>query len=500
MTTILAFLTTTTTDFTAFAELGIITSIGLALMVLATFLVLPTLIYRLESKRDSVRSELPQLTQLLSIVRGAPKLLVAAGVIAAISGAIGLDQIRFNYRYFDFLPRETESAQALRMLENDLAMGPTFANISANSVEEARELANKLRELPTVASVQTATDLLPPLDENRLGSLKQFFAAFPRDPDFSQIARVSISAENLATITGHIAAEVARIKKLLELTGQNPESSDRALQGLLRLQKRLQSMGTKAEPLLLEASRSISNIMKRAWHTARDISERGKYLPSDIPLILKQRFVSQAQDGLALYVYPKGDIWNRHFASQFAHDLEQIDPNVSGFAITLHAHSTMILLGFKHAALLAAVLICFLLLYDFRRISDTLLALLPTTVGWLWMLGIMASWGIDFNVANIVVLPLVLGIGIDSGVHMVHRYRESAKANEIAQLTDLLSGTGSAVLLSSVTTIVGFAGLMLADYGGMQSLGLVMVLGISCCLMACLLILPATLIILRRAE
>ncbi|MED5463424.1 MAG: MMPL family transporter [Myxococcota bacterium] len=501
VTTILAFLTTTTTEFTAFAELGVITSVGLLLMVLATFFVLPNLIYRLESKRDVVKPELPGISQVTSIVTKAPALLLILGIIAAVAGGIGLDQIRFNYRYFDFLPQETESAQALRMLEEDLAMGPTFANVTAESVEEARELTEKLRKLPSVASVQTATDILPPLEEGLLASLQQFIGAFPRQPDFTRIATASIPPAQLAELIGHIGAEVEKIQTLFQLTGQSQESSQQALDGLQALRKRLLSMGPQAEPLLTTARQSISGIIERAWTTARDISGRGQYVPSDIPPILQQRFVSRSQDALALYVYPRGNIWNRQFATQFSKDLSRFDPDVSGFAITLHAHSSMILAGFKRAAMLAVVFILLLLLYDFRKPSLALLALTPTTVGWLWMLGIMASWNIPFNVANIVVLPLVLGIGIDAGVHMVHRYEESRRLNEgVARLSDLLSGTGSAVVLASVTTIVGFAGLMIADYGGMKSLGLVMVLGISCCLGACLLILPAILILLRRAR
>ena len=117
------------------------------------------------------------------------------------------------------------------------------------------------------------------------------------------------------------------------------------------------------------------------------------------------------------------------------------------------------------------------------------------------MLGIMEHFGIDFNVANIVILPLVLGIGIDAGVHMVHRAAESAEnGQDRATVEELLRGTGSAVMLASITTMVGFAGLLIADYGGMKSLGLVMVLGIACCLVACLIILPAILLLGKRCR
>jgi len=267
------------------------------------------------------------------------------------------------------------------------------------------------------------------------------------------------------------------------------------------LETRVKKMGPAASPLLDTATTSITEVFQRAWTTAQKISERGEYLPSDIPPILQQRFVSREKDELALYIYPNGNIWDSSFAEKFTQDLEQIVPDVSGFAISLYAHSSMILAGFKRAALLAALMVMLLLLYDFRNPLTALLAMLPTAIGWLWMLGIMAAFGISFNVANIVALPLVLGIGIDAGAHIMHRFEESRKANEgIADLKALLEGTGAAVLFASVTTIVGFAGLMLADYGGMKSLGLIMVIGISSCLVACLVVLPAVLLLLKRAR
>jgi predicted RND superfamily exporter protein len=203
---------------------------------------------------------------------------------------------------------------------------------------------------------------------------------------------------------------------------------------------------------------------------------------------------------LALYVYPTGNVWDTAVADRFTHAIEKIDPEATGFIVTTHHHMQIIISGFERAAAIAAVLVFIMLLIDFRRLTDALLALIPLGMGWLWMLGIMSATGIAFNVANIVSLPLVLGIGIDAGVHIVHRCNESAADNNgVGRLDDLLRGTGGAVFLSSLTTIAGFAGLMISDYGAMFSLGLAMVIGVATCLVASLAILPAILVVLKRA-
>jgi multidrug efflux pump subunit AcrB len=245
----------------------------------------------------------------------------------------------------------------------------------------------------------------------------------------------------------------------------------------------------------------LAPVVERAWLTARNVAERGHYDPADLPDIFKMRFISRDEQRVALYVYPSGDIWQREVADAFTARLEEVDPQATGFAITTNRHIYLIVDGFKRAAVIAGLLVLVMLLIDLRSPVDVLLAMLPVFLGGLWMLGLMSAASIPLNVANIVVLPLILGIGIDAGVHLVHRCRESAAANKgIARLDDLLRGTGAAVMVSSMTTMAGFAGLMVADYGAMRSLGLAMVIGVATCLLASLLVLPAVLLLMGRVR
>jgi predicted RND superfamily exporter protein len=117
------------------------------------------------------------------------------------------------------------------------------------------------------------------------------------------------------------------------------------------------------------------------------------------------------------------------------------------------------------------------------------------------MLGAMGLLGLDFDVANVVALPLITGIGVDSGAHMMHRWRESAnKGGGVADLDDMIRGTGAAVVMASMTTATGFAALMLGDYGGMRTLGESMTIGVLGCLIASVLVLPALLVLLKKAR
>src|SRR5699024_9797282 len=116
----------------------------------------------------------------------------------------------------------------------------------------------------------------------------------------------------------------------------------------------------------------------------------------------------------------------------------------------------------------ATFLVVFLLmLISFRSLRWTIIAMLPLVVGLLWLFGIMMLTGMMFNFYNLVVLPAILGIGEDSGVHLAHRYRQEGERS----MWNVLSSTGQHVAIGSVTTMLGFAGLMLTNHPGLQSLG-----------------------------
>lgn len=498
--TAVAFLTTTTTDFTAYSQLGVITAIGLAVIVGATLISFPALLSRTTKAAATISPEAPGIARVPGMIRRTKAVLVGLAVVLAVAGAIALPQIRFNSRTFDFLPTTAESVIALDVLEPDPTMSPMYANLSAPGIEEARAMAEKVRALDSVAGVQTATDLLPPLDPSRLAALREGLKLFARPVDFDRLAARKTTPEEVIPKLRGVIDAFDEIHFALEQAGQPTADVDAAKEAFISLRKRLEGAGEAEKARLAAIEPMLADLLRRALTTAKDVADRGAYAPEDLPALLRERFVSKDGKALALYAIPAGAFWTGPVAEKFTADLEAIDPEVSGLAINSHLHEVMIVSGFRRAAGLAAGLILLLLIIDFRGIRNAALALVPTLLGWLWMVGLMAAVGIPFNVANIVCLPLVLGIGTAFGVHLMHRAEESAKIHGIASLDDLLRGTGSAVIISALTTMVGFAALMLGKHGAMLSLGLSMVIGIATCLAASILVLPALLLLLKRAR
>ncbi|NIP99121.1 MAG: MMPL family transporter, partial [Nitrospinaceae bacterium] len=213
----------------------------------------------------------------------------------------------------------------------------------------------------------------------------------------------------------------------------------------------------------------------------------------ELPKNLKERFISQNGKYL-LSVYPRVNIWEREAREKFMDQLQSIDPNVTGNAMHMFKSSELMKQGYIHGGIYAMIAIVLYVLITFKKIRTTLLVLLPVGVGSIWTLGVMDLLGISFNLANLVILPLIIGIGVVNGIHIVHRYREERDKD----IPVLSKSTGDAVVLSSLTTMIGFGSLMVADHQGIFSLGLVLTIGVGCCLVASVSFLPAMLKLATR--
>jgi predicted RND superfamily exporter protein len=359
----------------------------------------------------------------------------------------------------------------------------------------------ELRRLPSVVEVQSPSDLLPPLDERRLGSLRAGLAALRRFPDLERLRQRGATVSELLPAVSGLGDAVDEVAFALRQGGRPAQAADEVKEAIASLKQVLKGLPDDGRAALKEAEAGVASVIERALTSARKVARRGSYLPEDLPPLFRTRFVSHDGAAVALYAYPAGDIWQREVSKRFADDVESVDPEATGPAVSVYQHERMVVEGFLRAALLALVLVVVTLWIDFRDVKATALAMIPLVAGWMWMLGMMRVAGLSFNVANIVVLPLLLGLGIDAGAQIIHRHRDSLEQHGgKARLTDLVCGTGSAILTTYLTTIMGFAALMVGDYGAMLSLGLMMTIGLSFCLAASLLLLPAVLLALGLVE
>ena len=173
----------------------------------------------------------------------------------------------------------------------------------------------------------------------------------------------------------------------------------------------------------------------------------------------------------------------------FVMQLQTIDPDITGPPVVAFHSIRHMQQGYARGGVYAFIVIIGIVLLLVRRLKPTLLALLPVILGGLWTMACMTLLDLDFNMANLIILPLFLGIAVDDGIHMVHRMLEDKRA----ATSPLAHSTGKAIVLTSLTTMVGFGSLMVARHSGIFSLGLLSTLAVGCSLIAALVALPLVL-------
>jgi hypothetical protein len=212
---------------------------------------------------------------------------------------------------------------------------------------------------------------------------------------------------------------------------------------------------------------------------------------SDLPKELTDRFVGKNQTYL-LKVFAHGNIWNMEQLEKFVHALEGVDPRITGHPVQTYYASRHMQSSYLWAGLYSLGAVLALLWIDFRSLKHSLLAMVPLAIGFATMCGCLGWLDIPFNPANMIVLPLILGIGVDHGVHLVHLWRQQRGRFVLGDATTV------AVLLTASTTTASFGALILARHQGLQSLGQVLTLGVTTCLAASIVFFPALLCWLTR--
>ncbi len=502
ITTAVAFLTTMATEFTAFAELGFITSVGLVVMLAGTYLLVPPTLLLLLGKKPRPAPELPGFRALARFVRNWPRAIVLSAVALTLVFAVWLPRVTFNGRYFEFLPKDVESARGLIELQKDTVVSPFVANVRAASFDQARDEAEQLRALSTVSSVESPSDMMPALTPERLVALKKIAKALEVDGkpvDLEAAKTRKLDKAELLKRLAEVGDTLDEIAYALRQSGRDPKAADAAKKALADLSKRVDAT---SEARLQEVQANGLDILSRAYSTARTVAERGAYAPNDLPPLFRHRFVSKDGTEVALFVHPKGDVWEVPVAEAFTKDVESVSPTASGIATTLAEHPKLIVSGFERATILAAILMTIILAVSFRRVLDVVAAAFPLLIGAVIMIGSMPMLDVQFNHANMVVLPLLLGLGLEASAHIVSRYRESAAESKdgVADLDEILAGTGSATFVGTLTTVWGFTVMLFASYKAMFGLGLIMTIGKAATLIASLLVLPALLVWRKKAR
>ena len=480
VTSSIAFFAAWLTEFPGVSQLGVIAGGGVLLCWLAQSTVLPAMIRLTDA--DGVRRNLPaplNLRYWLAPLFAYPRLMLAAGAAATVVAAVGIHYVRYDYNLLNLQPAGLESVKLEHRLFDQSNRSAWFALSMADTREEVAAKKAAFLRLPSVERVVEVATKLPadatrkrPLIQRihrRLANLPRQAPWIPVTPQ-ADLDRILAAAQTMLSSQAATGTAAAGLQGLRDILWQIPPDEYNR-----RVHEYQQAMA--------------ADLLARL-HALRAASIPEPPRLADLPKSVRTRFVGKNGRYL-MQVYSKANIWDVEPMRQFVHDIRSVDPEATGNPLQVYEASRHMKRSFEQAAWYALLLIAPVVLLDFRRLNHTLLAALPMGVGMLQTLGLMGLLDIPLNPANMIALPLILGIGLDCGINLMH---------ELRCQRGTYRGAGNAVIVAvvvnSLTTMVGFGALMIANHQGLQSLGRVLTLAMGCCMFNSLL-LPNLLVIGR---
>lgn len=502
VTTAAAFYTMCFNDFVGLSELGVMAGTGVLLCMAANLVVLPAFIWLRDRNRPNVAATAAPTHWrtgflLREPMKDRPWAVIAVGAalsIFAVFGVLRLKESPFDHNLMHLQNPRLESVQVEhRLLASKDAYSVIFGAVVAPDIDSARVLAEKLKAMPSVRGIASLTDLIPQDQEKKLpivGRITAKLKSVDLGGDVSGQVDVGRSREELRKFLEQSREGAEQAKKFRSLSKRALEaeetfkslipSLERALKGLEGVSQ--EEAGRRLNSFQVAIFGPLQKVLR--WLAAQE-SDRPIGI-DDIPAQLKGRYLGKTGKVL-IEVYPKEDAWERAANVRFVRDLRSVDPSVTGTPVQNFEYIEVLKGSFERAAVYAIIVICVAVLLHFRNLRLAALTLLPLGLGVLWTLGLMPVLGLRFSPANIITLPLVIGIGVAYGIYAVDRFREDSSRALFE------TSTGKSVWLSALTTMFGFGALIQASYRGISSLGLLMTIGVGMCLVAGLYFLPACL-------
>ena len=480
ITTAVAFFSAALTSFVGVAELGMIAGGGILLCCAAELLVLPAVVALID--RGPLGSRIPTpvpVHQWLAPLARHPRFVALAGMAATMAVASGFHELNYDHNLLNMQAEGLESVAVEKKLLTECDQSVWYALSIADSREELLARKKQLTKLATVERIDEIASLLPvdeelkrPLIERIQGRL----AGLPERPPEIPIDRLDGLGETLAWAQGEAAKRPGGLRTAWHLE---------------RARETLRRMGPNEcfQSLAAFQQQSAGDLLTRL-HALSAVADPASPKLDDLPPSLVDRFVGQNGRHL-LKIYGRGDIWNFASLERFVKEVRSVDPRATGNPLQAYEASLEMKRSYEQAAIYSLVLILGVLWLDFRSITNSLLAALPLVLGMAQTLGLMGLVGIDLNPANLIGIPLILGIAVDYGVHIVHDSLERPGSYRIS------ASTANSVLVDALTTILGFGALMVASHKGLESLGRVLTLGVTTCTLTSLIVLPAVLALVR---
>jgi len=480
----LSFFSVVPTDYSGIADLGIIAGTSMFIALFANLTVLPALLVLLRVKRKPGRLREPFSFGFLPVRRFARPILVIAALLGI--GAIPLIlAARFDINLTKLQNPNSAAMKAFQQLEKSGTFSPLPIEILAPNLHKAEQDAKSLRTLSSVSRAITAASYVPGDQDKKLGIIQEASLLIP--PTALQPTRVRPAPDTAA-----LRQSVSTFETTLTRFIANP--SDPALrpeaEKLQNALRRFQKKYRNAPAALHSLQRRVIGTLPTELSNLADALQAQRITLKSLPTALRSRYI--AADGRArIEVLSHLDLRQSANLTKFVAQVRNAVPDAAGTPVLFVEGGRAVVSAFRQASVLSLVLIAALLAVTLRTIHDVLLILLPLVLSGVGTVAAMTFLGIDFNLANIIVLPLLIGLGVAFSIYFVLRWRSGLTVEAI-----MASSTPGGVLFSALTTLSSFGSLAISPDPGMSILGRTLAIALSVIIVNVLIVLPALLVLL----
>jgi len=518
LTTCAAFFALVISSSRGMREMGIVSSTGLLVILIVTFLFLPSLLVLRERRVEKKLAEgkvkttpaykdisFQSFGKRCSWLSGYHTATLICAILISIFLLISASKISFDHNYMNMEPKGLTSITLQDTILDKFDLSMDYALLLTDSIEESREMAKKLKNVKSVALVDDISMYLPSFEEQqkRIPVIREINKAMSNsilkdnltEAEFNQflseLERLEMNImeiQDMAFIGGQDKVD----SKCSEIVGKpdNPQSENIISEFIDSLENnRLKSIKG-----LEEFQKYVAPYFKKS---ALKMAAVKNIKFEDLPLSILDRYSSRNRNQFLMTIFPSGNMWQDiDYLNRFTDDLDRVSEKITGMPPVMKELISVIGNDGKNAALLTILVVFMLLWLDFRKIKYAVIAMIPLVAGFVWMVGLMKLSGMQITVVNVMGLPMIIGIGIDYGVHVVHRWRIEKKG----KVNNNFASTGKAVFLSALTTMLAFGSLIFSIYRGFGSLGAAMFVGVGACFLSTVVILSGIIGFLERKK
>jgi hopanoid biosynthesis associated RND transporter like protein HpnN len=458
------------TAYLGVSELGLIAGTGMIVAFFTSITMVPALLTLL---RAPAEPEAIGYRSLVPVDRFMAKYripILIGTLIVVVAGLPLLTKLKFDFNPLNLRSAKVESVATLLELMKDAETSPNAINIVAPSLGDAAPLAKTLNGLPEASDVVTLQSFVPESQEEKLAIIADTASLLSPTLDVAEIA-ASPSDEEIRQALDD-AAEAYR-----DMEGDDAEKAE-----ALKMAQALQALADATPERRAEVENALLSGLRLRLEQIRASLKAEAVSLDGLPPELKQDWI--AKDGKArIEVRPNGDPNDNANMERFADAVLKVAPDATGTPILIQESAKTIVDAFLQAAALALISITLILAFVLRRASDVLVTLVPLLLAAVVTLELTVLFGLPLNFANIIALPLLLGVGVAFKIYYVLAWREGETSLLASPLT-------RAVLFSAATTATAFASLWLSNHPGTSSMGKLLSLALVTTLVAAVLFQP----------